>query len=296
MKKTVVCILFIVLAASIAAQNYKLGTSFSAVKPLTVEKIIEARKNGFEYIEVTINTCFRKLPENEVDNCIENLKGKVDSADMRVWSVHLPFSKKLDISVLDDKDREENLCYMAHMIEQAARFKPFKLVLHPSSEPISDEERERRIQNCIQSVKYLKPYADKIGAQLCVENLPRTCLGNTPEEMARILKDLDGVGFCFDTNHYLTGNPLSYLELLGDKLGTIHVSDYDMVDERHWIPGQGTIEWGRMMDLLMKKRYKGVFMFEVSRSKENKLPIDLKELADSYKLIADSYKNDIQTK
>ena len=64
------------------------------------------------------------------------------------------------------------------------------LVLHPSSEPITDSIRAQRITNASRSIAYLKKYADQIGAQLCIENLPRTCLGNTPEELLEIIKDL----------------------------------------------------------------------------------------------------------
>ena len=61
---------------------------------------------------------------------------------------------------------------MAEMIELCAMFQPTCLVLHPSSEPIADSIRAQRIANASESIAYLKKYADRIGAQLCIENLP----------------------------------------------------------------------------------------------------------------------------
>ena len=143
------------------------------------------------------------------------MKLKVDSAGINVWSIHLPFSRTLDISVLNDSLRKENVKFMAEMIEQAAVFNPQRLVLHPSSEPISDEERNERLKNAKESIKYLKECADSLKLQLCIENLPRTCLGNTPEELLYIIKDIPGLKVCFDTNHYFGGTTQHFIDVLG---------------------------------------------------------------------------------
>jgi sugar phosphate isomerase/epimerase len=223
------------------------------------------------------------------------LKEKIDSAGLKVWSMHLPFSRTLDISVLDDEKRDENVRFIAKMIELSAIFKPSKLVLHPSSEPISDSIREQRIINSVQSIGILREYAEKIDAQLCIENLPRTCLGNTPEELLRIVENYPDVGICFDTNHYLQGNPLDFVRKAGHRIATLHVSDYDGTDERHWIPGEGIIAWGEMLYLIKKAGYKGVFMYETTKDKDNNA-VSPQRLANSFKMIEAEYAVYVQQK
>ena len=71
---------------------------------------------------------------------------------MKVWSCHLPFSRTLDISVLSDSARMANIGFLTEMIAICGEFGPKKLVLHPSSEPIADAEREQRILNSIASI------------------------------------------------------------------------------------------------------------------------------------------------
>lgn len=154
---------------------------------------------------------------------------------------------------------------MAQMIEQCGQFKPARLVLHPSSEPIADSVRARRIVNAQRSIMYLKPYADRIGAQLCIENLPRTCLGNTPEELLEIICGIPGVKVCFDTNHYSKGSIEHFMKILGRHIGTIHASDFDLVNESHWLPTQGKIDWQRFVKELRSNGYKGVFMYEAMK-------------------------------
>ena len=40
-------------------------------------------------------------------------------------------------------------------------------------------------------------------------------------------------------------------------------SDYDRKDERHWLPGEGVIDWPDFLRRLQASGYKGVFMHEV---------------------------------
>ncbi len=49
---------------------------------------------------------------------------------------------------------------------------------------------------------------------------------------------------------------------LGDRIFTLHLSDYDGVDEKHWVPGEGVIDWTAFMRALHEIGYTGPFNFE----------------------------------
>ena len=68
----------------------------------------------------------------------------------------------------------------------------------------------------------------------------------------------------------------------------LHVSDYDGTDERHWIPGDGNIRWGELVHHVRKSGYKGIFMFETTKNRENN-PVSPKQLANSFKIIEKEY-------
>ncbi len=284
-------IAFLVMTMGLYAQKYKAGTTTAMWKVPASTDFIQARSVGLEYVEVAFNQCYRGVPADEVISRIRDMKAKIDSAGMKVWSIHLPFSRTLDISVLNDRKRKENIDFMAEMIEQCAQFQPECLVLHPSSEPIADSIRAQRIANASRSIAYLKKCADRIGAQLCIENLPRTCLGNTPEELLEIIRDIPGVKVCFDTNHYTKGTAEHFVETIGERIGTIHASDFDFVDERHWLPTQGDIQWGKLMHALERAGYEGVFMYEAVKDHENH---DMRpapeQVVDTFKKIINDYK------
>ena len=258
-----------IIVWSCESTPYKVGTTTAIWKTPTVNDFIEARQQGIEYVEVAFNKCYRGVPEHEVIPRIKSLCAQIDSADMKVWSIHLPFSRTLDISVLDDSLRDANVAFMAEMIKQSAQFNPARLVLHLSSEPIPDSIRAQRLMNARKSIAKLKVCADSIGVELCIENLPRTCLGNTPEELLEIIKDIPGVKVCFDTNHYTQGSTEHFMDVLESYIGTIHASDFDFENECHWLPTQGKIDWKRFVTRLKESGYQGIFMYEATKDCEN---------------------------
>lgn len=243
--------------------NEPIGLSISILKTPDFEKLKEIKEAGIDHIEVTMNYFWRNAPENECYTRAFTVKNRIDSANLKVWSCHLPFSKQLDISVLDKEKREANIALMERMIRLAGIFKPERLVLHPSSEPISDEERETRLQNSADAIGRLSLVAKEIGAVLCIENLPRTCLGKNSKEIMRLISNYPEVMVCFDTNHLLSEEHASFFETVGNRIGTVHISDYDRIDERHWLPGKGVIDWTDFYKRLKKSGYKGIMMHEV---------------------------------
>ncbi len=269
MKAHLIFISLFILSSNLFSQDfeYNVGTTSALWKNPKVEDFKHAKKQGIDFIEVAFNQCYRGVPADEVNQRIQEMKLKVDSADINVWSIHLPFSRTLDISVLNDSIRKENVKFMAEMIKRAAIFNPQRLVLHPSSEPISDEERDERLKNAKESIKQLKECADSLRLQLCIENLPRTCLGNSPEELLYIIEDIPGLKVCFDTNHYFGGTIKHFIDVLGDYIGTIHASDFDFKNELHWLPTQGNIDWKELVLLLRQSGYNGVFMYEATKDR-----------------------------
>lgn len=275
-----------------AAQCPQAGTS-TAVWGAAPDaaQLRQAAEEGIEWVEVALNQCCRNVPSDDQLPRMQSLKASIDSAGVAVWSVHLPFSRTLDISVTDDSLRAANVHYLAQMIRLSGRlYAPKRIVLHPSSEPITDQERTARIENAIASIRTLKSIADEADAELCIENLPRTCLGNTPEELLRIVDSVPGTGICFDTNHYTRGTVAHFINVTADRIRTVHISDYDFVYERHWLPYEGSIDWGVFVrDLRRKARYDGVMMFEVKHRRRNGDVTTPRDITESIGRMYDDY-------
>ncbi|MCQ2402316.1 MAG: sugar phosphate isomerase/epimerase [Lentisphaeria bacterium] len=175
-----------------------------------------------------------------------------------VGSVHIPFGSLWPLSDLDDDLRKAASIRIRDFIEACAPLNCKDFTLHGCLEPQPTEEPllGKAIAQFRKTMDELIPVAEKFGVSLNIEDLPRTCLGKTAEELARMIDGLpkEQVGICFDVNHFC-GHPerlAAGIDLLADRIRTFHISDYDGDDECHWYPMLGTIDWAAVMASIRK--------------------------------------------
>jgi sugar phosphate isomerase/epimerase len=125
-----------------------------------------------------------------------------------------------------------------------------------------EEERPEKIKRAIEMIASLTDAARASGIILALENLPRTCLCRTHDEMEAFLAAIPDLRVCFDTNHNLSEPNADYIRAVGDKIVTLHISDYDFVDEKHWFPLDGGIDWRELLAVLEEVNYTGRFTYE----------------------------------
>lgn len=247
------------------AESWKVGTSSGLFTDFSQDEFNAFKKNGIDYIELGSGV-FAKKTQAEKEAFVSDLKLKADAAGIKVWSIHLPFSRVSDVSTLNEEDRNNMIKDCSDMMSLCSPLQPQKYIIHPSAEPITDAERGQRISNSVASLKILNETAKQHNAQLAIEDLPRTCLGNTSTELLSIVNAVgNGAGICFDSNHMLKEKPEEFAANIGKLIVTLHISDYDGIDERHWLPGTGIINWTNVISELVKSGYKGPFMFEASK-------------------------------
>ena len=190
--------------------------------------------------------------------------GKLAEAyGVTVHSLHLPFSQAMDVSLNDPAARAGVVAFQSELMKRGAAAGIRMFVIHPSSEPIEDDERVHRMACAKESLAIMAELAESLGVVLAVEDLPRTCLGNCSDEMLELLAAHPALRSCLDTNHLLQENIATYIGRVGNRIVTTHVSDYDFVNERHWLPGEGGQDFLAVLDALGKVDYKGLWMYEI---------------------------------
>ena len=242
-------------------KNLKRGASCCFGGQLTEENLPLYKSAGIEAVEIS----FPNVEAMQQNEAIVN--GLYNDYGIELWSIHLPFSKKLDISILDDEARNFIIETNLALIEEASKHGVKVAVLHPSSEPITDEDRPERLRRSKEAIITLRKQCDKFGMTLAVENLPRTCLCNRSSEMIDLLKDT-GASIVFDTNHSLVEDNVEFLFALansGIPIASLHISDFDGIDERHRLPGEGINKWNELFAILEKAGYCGPMMYEVPK-------------------------------
>lgn len=241
--------------------KYPVGLSLNNQRPLTEEGFRSLNESGIEVVEIS-HPDYSSFDFKKVKNTAEN-------AGVRIWSVHLPFMpfSEIDISSPDRNLRESTVSVLNEIIEKAGDAGIDKFIIHPSGEPIDDFEREERMKCSMESLDLLAEKAKKAGGVIAVEDLPRTCLGRNSDEILRLISVNENLRVCFDTNHLLSENIPDFIKNVGNKIVTTHVSDYDFINERHWIPGEGDVDWQTLVKALENINYGGVWLYEVNFEK-----------------------------
>lgn len=255
---------------------------------MTQEDMNNLVKNDLEYLEVDWLYSTDKSYQ-DIQTWANGIKKNADKAGVEIWSVHLPFGGPFDISQTNDTLRQRAVELNRNdMILSAKTVSPKKFVIHPSAEPIADEERAARIQASKKSLRELAVTAKELNIPLLVENLPRTCLGNTSTELLNIINGIDNTAICFDVNHLLIESQSTFVKNTKGKIQSTHMSDYDRKNERHWLPGEGVIDWNELLSALIESGYKGPFIYEASRGKEPNI-VTIQSLGDRWKKLKNDH-------
>ena len=172
----------------------------------------------------------------------------------------------------------ENRVELAHIIGAT------EIVLHMYL-PFLDfqekpETKEVFYRQVFRSLDELEPFCKERNVRICIENL-----FGAPGELQLEQFDLlfarypkEFLGFCLDTGHANLVWGDSFVEVLveryKDRLFSIHMHDNKgSVDEpgggdAHRLPGEGNIDWKRLMGVLRTSVYELPWTLEVSKPKE----------------------------
>jgi sugar phosphate isomerase/epimerase len=262
------------LGAASDCRTWKVGMSVRITREDGAERFVKLKQAGIDAVELVIARV--DTPEAAVATraFAQQTREWADAAGVELWSVHIPFAKDLDPSDPSEEQRLKVVSYLSRLLDAYSPLKAKKLTIHASYEitkPIPLPEREVRIAAARKSLAELAHTAAGINAQLAVECLPRACLGNTSREVLRLIDGIPSVGVNLDTNHLLQETPEQFVRQVGARIVTLHVADYDGIDERHWLPGQGINNFPGIVRALQSAGYSGPFMLECAGTPEEKI-------------------------
>lgn len=240
-----------------------LGISLAPCNAPSVQPFAEA---GFSHFEICLPaSAGTRGGEDEFAVCSEPFRNALHACALRPWSVHLPFGTGWDIAHIDEQERGAVCESLKKIIGLAGAWGAKICVLHGCLEPVVNEHRPVRIARSIKSMRALDEHARGYGMRVALENLPRSCLGNCAAEVFAMMHAAGDVPVCFDVNHLLMEDHAAFLDVLAPHVATTHLSDYDAVDERHWLPGRGVVPWRLVVERLQAAGYRGPYLFELAR-------------------------------
>lgn len=86
--------------------------------------------------------------------------------------------------------------------------------------------------------------------------------------------DSPHLGINFDLNHLMNRYQEipDWLEKFSPWLNACHVNDYDGVDEQHWRPGNGLLDWQKIMHKINKLDRDILLIFEYASTLQGRRP------------------------
>lgn len=291
-------------ALQVQAQQpkYPIGYSLDFQK-ITEEKAQYIQSLGIRYIEIAGTGALldKNLQETTVDSKwnqqIKEAARILKKHQIKVWSVHMPFSKHLDISRLDEEGRLRVLEAQNNVMNALRPFKPKIILFHPSFylEPNVRQQRAAQLQKSVhalnKSVKALKSemvVENMLGPQLTVGERERPLM-RTVEECLELFQGFPkDVGLAVDFCHI--AHPELLIEAFGSRVRTLHVSNGDGTAESHYLPcdPRGANDWNKIFASLEKAGYQGVYMHESKFTDE-------KEIVDCYESLWKAYQTSLNT-
>lgn len=245
-------------------ENFRLGLSVCG-RPLVDTEFEEYANAGIKSMEISIG-----------NEALENLdwkalKLRAEKFGVELWTLHLPFLPfaELDPASHNRGKREYTVKYLSPFIKKAGDVGIKNFVIHPSAEPIKEEDREESLKCSGDTLVKLADVAETFGGNIAIENLPRTCLGRDSYDILKLLSFDERLRTCFDTNHLFYEDVSDYIHKVGRKLITTHVSDFDYKNERHWMPGEGKVDWIKLIGALRDVEYNGPWLYELGYKHAN---------------------------
>jgi sugar phosphate isomerase/epimerase len=193
------------------------------------------------------------------------LTGLAEEHGIAIDSLHAPYGPKHDISYSDSESRMASVCRIALAMAAAVELDAKTVILHLQSWPV--EAGIQDVDSLLRSLEALVESAENMKMRLAAENLP----GKVADVfLRRALAEFksDYFGFCYDSSHDQLGpgKPYEVLEEFANRLFAVHLSDNDGLEDRHWIPFTGIVDWERVCYILHEARYSQPLLLEVENN------------------------------
>lgn len=185
-----------------------------------------------------------------------------------VWVRTIHSDLGVNLAALDDDERSRAVTSVEACFEPFAELGGFAVIVHPTGRD-SNVDAELHIGAFRRSLDTLTARAEELGVRLACENLQHKGQSRPlcrMEDLRRVVDDYPStVGICLDTGHANNNglDPADEARIAGERLIALHLQDTDAVEDRHWPPGLGNINWRRVSAALIEIGFDGAWTFEV---------------------------------
>lgn len=250
----------LVLPAIIAAQRGR-GEKFGDSQNAMMVEFMREMMSAVNQSEIAAMECYHSMSWDR-DRVLDAV---LDGTRVELWSVHGPYGRYLDPSSPEQEGRDGARAALTDAVLAASRLKAKLVVVHPGADvPYEGVARQVQLDYAVETLRPIADLAAQDGLKVAVEPLPKREIGNSLDEILRIVERIGrpNVGINFDVNHLFPPEDIpAMIRRAGSLILSVHISDQDG-EERHWLPFEGTMPWAEVLAALEEVGYAGPLIYE----------------------------------
>lgn len=214
-------------------------------------------ESGFDGWEVCADGNYHFSKKGQYEMVVETLQ----STNLDI-TVHAPYGD-LNPAAINDPIWRETVRQLTECIRLSSEITN-RVTIHPGYLSCTGKLVPDKIwQLQKDAMKEVGKAATEYGVVACLENMPDIpdFLCRYPEEILGIIEGIEGVSMTIDFGHANTmGKVKDFLKVL-PLASHIHIHDNHGKSDEHLPIGEGTIDWNRVSNAIMKN-YRGVVVVE----------------------------------
>lgn len=212
------------------------------------ERIKLIKETGYDYVMLWWEDEFHPKHIDKRD-----LFKIVDYYDLKLDNIHLPYDN-INYLWIEGNRRQNKVDEIKKWLNECKENSAQTVVLHVTS----GNNIELKSPLGYKSFEEIIKEAENLKLKVALEN-------------TQMLKYLDFIlseiksnyaGLCYDSSHdFINGQSCgNILDKWKDRLFAVHLSDCDGNDDKHWIPGKGIVEWGKILNIIKSTNCKSLSM------------------------------------
>ena len=213
---------------------------------------------GYDGLDMAFDYCVSRpdfpFMTNEYERWAYSLRERAEQLRVNYTHSHAPFDTEGKGEIVERTFKCANILGVKYM------------VVHPFYDNADGRiyDNDVFINSNVKAIKEMLELAEKYKVILLAENLLEAA--STPaHNISRMVEEVNSpwFGWCYDTGHaHATGDTLENLRTVSRAPLSLHVQDNEGDYDDHYIPGDGTIDWGEFLRTLKSLEYKGDFVLE----------------------------------
>ncbi len=249
-------------------KNYRPGIATGVDYRIPIEKIIKIASDcGFKFLSISARPKHSHFFNPDKYFEIARLAGNLG---LTIESAHAPFWEEYDIAASVKSDRETALENILHYLGFASKYEIPQVIIHPHyyfSDSVEDVFA--RAVDSLNTLLEKKPQ----NINLAIENLPTAPATIICDMLLKHFGE-EKIGFCYDSSHEnMSGDPFEILGKHYNRLTITHLSDNKGESDEHLVPGDGTVDWGKLKAYIDKSPLEDI-LFEVGTGDPLSEPIE----------------------